>query len=96
MVARLSESQVLSLLADTPEAKQVKLNAWVVTTDPDNDAIFSTEKVNVTPGLFGKYEGKAGTMRRSRKGVARRMPNGRRYYTHPGMGGEVEVVAYLA
>ena len=33
--------------------------------------------------VIGKFEGKAGTIRRSRKGATRRLPNGRRPYIAP-------------
>ncbi len=33
--------------------------------------------------IVGRYEGRSGSMRRSRKGAPRRMPNGRRYYAQP-------------
>lgn len=41
----------------------------------------------------GKFEGKAGTMRRSRKGTPRRLPNGTRFFA-PNW--ETEVVSYRA
>jgi hypothetical protein len=47
--------------------------------------------------IMGKYEGKAGSMRRSRKGVSTRQPNGRRYLlsSQPDMtGSTTQVLAY--
>lgn len=42
---------------------------------------------------FGGFQGKAGTIRRNRKGATRRLPNGSRRHFMPYMEG-IEVIAY--
>lgn len=44
---------------------------------------------------LGTFQGKVGSIRRSRKGASRRMPNGRRYYqAHDYDANKQDVVAY--
>lgn len=42
---------------------------------------------------FGAFVGKVGSIRRSRKGASRRLPNGRRKYDAP-WDGKLDVVSY--
>jgi hypothetical protein len=51
------------------------------------------ENQQVKPAQFGRFEGKQGTKRRSRKGLVRTMPNG--YVFYNGVT-DTEVVAYRA
>jgi hypothetical protein len=50
------------------------------------------ERVPLSEVDIGAFQGKAGTIRRSRKGAMRRQANGRRFYAPYG---KSEVVAYL-
>jgi hypothetical protein len=43
----------------------------------------------------GKFHGKAGTIKRSRKGSVTRLPNGKRWYPHPDSDYGTYVTAYL-
>jgi hypothetical protein len=81
----LSQNQLMSLLA-IPKGEKRKTNAWIM----DGDTL---TRETVKSSQFGKFEGKAGSVVRNRKGATRRMPNGRRYYVRPT---DLEVVAYLA
>ena len=81
----LSITEMQALLG--PKAKQVKTNALVRLSDG------SLEQQQVKTSQYGKYEGKAGSKRRSAKGHVRTMPNGFRKYNDVT---EIEVVAYLA
>jgi hypothetical protein len=64
-----------------------KGNAWVRNADG------KLEKQLVKSSQFGKFEGKAGSKRRSRKGMVRTMPNGWVKYNDVT---DIEVVSYLA
>lgn len=79
MALTLSEMQ--SLLA----TKAPVGNALVRTADN------KLEHASVKPSQFGRFEGKQGTKRRSRKGLVRTMPNGWVKYNDIT---DVEVVAY--
>jgi hypothetical protein len=80
----LTISQIESLMAPTNDPRKKKYNAIVRTAE-------GLEQQQVKTSQFGRFEGKAGTKRRSRKGMVRTMPNGSRYYN--GIT-EVEVVMY--
>jgi hypothetical protein len=50
------------------------------------------EAHKITRDTVGAHEGRVGTMRRNRRGVSTRMPNGSRYYNDV----EATVQAYMA
>lgn len=82
---------VLTVPLSTTEST-VKMSDFFIVRDPEsNDALV---RINGTPSttLVGGHTGKAGGIRRTRKGRTRRLANGRRDY----LPGEDMVVAYLA
>lgn len=87
----LTASQLAEIMAPVKTRKGAKTNALVRLPDG------TMERQQVKSSQFGKYEGKAGTKRRSRKGLVRTMPNG--YINYNDIDSvlpwaEVEVVAY--
>jgi hypothetical protein len=80
----LTISEMQSLLAG--KSKVLASNALVRTAGNN-----TLEQQLVKPSQFGKFEGKQGTKRRSRKGLVRTMPNGWVKYNDVT---EIEVVAY--
>ena len=82
----LTVGQLESLMAPNKTAK--KANALVRVATETGTML---ERQQVKTSQFGRFEGKAGTKRRSRKGMVRTMPNGSRYYNWIT---ETEVVMY--
>lgn len=83
-VKALRESEVRALLA-TPAQSQVKL-AFIAS----DEGLTSVPMSSVKASALGKFEGKQGTSKRSRKGVVRIQPNGWRKYNDT----DATVVAY--
>ena len=74
----------------TPKTPNMS-KGFVILRDTENDCLTKEAITPETRASLGKYEGRAGSIRRSRKGRTRRMPNGRRFYN--GIT-DHEVVAY--
>lgn len=93
----LTTAQMMGLLADKPgKKKAIASQAWVKVTEPGEDHKSSIGQQAVTTAQYGKFHNKAGTKTRSAKGRIRTNPDGYARYIHPGLGGDVEVVAYQA
>ena len=98
----LSEATIAELFASRDKRKQVKLLASKTKTSKGRALVRNSEGqlewvLIEKMGDFdlGKHVGNVGTMRRSRKGASRRMPNGKRYYQpHDFDTNGTEVVAY--
>jgi hypothetical protein len=83
----LSNSELMSLM--NYKNKQPKSNAWVMR---DGKMV----KELISPTLFGSFQGRPGTLKRTRKGNVSRNLNGSRKYVDPTFLQDGEVVAYLA
>lgn len=88
----LSQAKIADLFAD--KRKQRKAGKGKVFIRNEHGLV--TEIITKMGDYdLGQHVGKVGSMRRSRKGASRRMPNGRRYYQpHDYDKDSQEVVAY--
>ena len=92
IVLALSNDQVREILAAGKKGKASKTTEKYLTTEG-----WVNGKVPRDPMDIGSFEGKVGTMRRSRRGISTRNPNGSRRYTNPQapfVEGNVKVLAY--
>jgi hypothetical protein len=89
----LTESEVRGLLANpAQESSRATKRAWI----RKDGEIKCVALSSVKAADFGKFEGKQGSMRRSRKGLVRILPNGYRKYNDNEYSRKTEVIAYSA
>lgn len=86
----LNEIQVAALLA-TPAQDTVTGKRAIVIKD---GVLSVVSRDSIKSDAFGKFHGRAGGIRRTRKGATRRLANGSRFYLHGE--GEVQVIGYDA
>lgn len=95
----LSDKQIMRLLKKRgrqSKSRTVEQKIWV----RQDGEIFQLPQSEVPKEAYGYFVGKAGSIKRSRKGTPRRQANGRRYYEVArgceSQAGTLEVISYPA
>lgn len=92
----LSEATIADLFASRSAKKQSKAVGKGRAIIRNSEGTLETVTIKKMGDFdLGKHVGKVGSIRRSRKGASRRLPNGKRYYQHHDYDANAqEVVAY--